>query len=197
LRGIAATTEVRCIAVPAVVSTPARSLFLIGMMGAGKTTVGRLLARRCGFAFIDCDRELEARSGVSVATIFELEGEEGFRRREAALIDELTQPPGLVLATGGGAILSEENRVHLRERGLVIYLRASVEEILRRTHKDRARPLLQAPDRRARIAQLLADRQRLYEETAHLIVQSGAGNPNRLVAKLLQDERIAAVLEQG
>ena len=167
------------------------------MMGAGKTTVGRLLARRCGFAFIDCDRELEARSGVSVATIFELEGEEGFRRREAALIDELTQPPGLVLATGGGAILSEENRVHLRERGLVIYLRASVEEILRRTHKDRARPLLQAPDRRARIAQLLADRQRLYEETAHLIVQSGAGNPNRLVAKLLQDERIAAVLEQG
>lgn len=179
------------------VSTPARSLFLIGMMGAGKTTVGRLLARRCGFAFIDCDRELEARSGVSVATIFELEGEEGFRRREAALIDELTQPPGLVLATGGGAILSEENRVHLRERGLVIYLRASVEEILRRTHKDRARPLLQAPDRRARIAQLLADRQRLYEETAHLIVQSGAGNPNRLVARLLQDERIAAVLEQG
>ena len=169
-------------------------IFLVGMMGAGKSTVGRLLARRCGFDFIDCDRELEARSGVSIATIFELEGEESFRRREAALIDELTQRPRTVLATGGGAILSAENRRHLRDRGLVVYLRASVDEILRRTQKDRARPLLQTPDRRARIAQLLAEREALYEEIADVTVQSSAGNPNRLVGKLLEDERVAEVL---
>lgn len=164
------------------------------MMGAGKSTVGRLLARRCGFAFIDCDRELEARSGVAIATIFELEGEEGFRRREAALIDELTQRPRTVLATGGGAVLDEGSRRHLRERGLVIYLRASADEIVRRTQKDRARPLLQTTDRRARIVELLRAREPLYEETAHVTVQSNAGNPNRLVAKLEQDERVAAVL---
>jgi shikimate kinase len=172
-------------------------LFLIGMMGAGKSTVGRLLARRCGFDFIDCDRELEARSGVSVATIFELEGEENFRRREAILIDELTQRARTVLATGGGAILSDENRRHLRERGLVIYLRASVDEILRRTQKDRARPLLQTADRRGRIAQLLAEREALYEQIAHVTVQSSSGNPNRLVAKLLQDEQVTAALAGG
>jgi len=165
------------------------------MMGAGKSTVGRLLARRCGFDFIDCDRELEARSGVTIATIFELEGEESFRRREAALIDELTQRPRTVLATGGGAILSEENRRHLHGRGLVIYLRASIDEILRRTQKDRARPLLQTTDRRGRISQLLAEREALYEGIAHVTVQSSSGNPNRLVAKLLQDERVSAALQ--
>ena len=172
-------------------------LFLIGMMGAGKSTVGRLLARRCGFDFVDCDRELEARSGVSVATIFELEGEENFRRREAILIDELTQRARTVLATGGGAILSDENRRHLRARGLVVYLRASVDEILRRTQKDRARPLLQTADRRGRIAQLLAEREALYEQIAHVTVQSSSGNPNRLVAKLLQDEQVTAALAGG
>ena len=167
------------------------------MMGAGKSTVGRLLARRCGFDFIDCDRELEARSGVTIATIFELEGEEGFRRREAALIDELTQRPRTVLATGGGAILDEDSRRHLRGRGLVIYLRASLDEILRRTQKDRARPLLQTEDRRGRISKLLAEREALYEATAHVTVQSSAGNPNRLVARLMQDEQVAAALQGG
>jgi shikimate kinase len=172
-------------------------LFLIGMMGAGKSTVGKLLARRCGFEFVDCDRELEARSGVSVATIFELEGEESFRRREAALIDELTQRPRTVLATGGGAILGADNRRHLSERGLVIYLRASADEIVRRTQKDRARPLLQTTDRRGRIEQLLAEREALYEQVAHVTVHSNAGNPNRLVAKILQDERVAVTLGSG
>jgi len=169
-------------------------LFLVGMMGAGKSTVGRLLAQRCGLEFIDCDRELEARSGVAIATIFEVEGEQGFRRREAALIDELTQRPGVVLATGGGAVLAEENRQRLRGRGLVIYLRASVDEILRRTQRDRARPLLQTANRRGRIAQLLAEREPLYEEVAHVSVHSNSGNPNRLVARLLEDEQLAAAL---
>jgi shikimate kinase len=172
-------------------------LFLIGMMGAGNSTVGKLLARRCGFEFIDCDRELEARSGVSIATIFELEGEDGFRRREAALIDELTQRPRTVLATGGGAVLGEENRRCLHERGLVIYLRASADEIVRRTQKDRARPLLQTSDRRGRITELLAEREVLYEQIAHITVHSNAGNPNRLVARILQDERVEAALSGG
>ena len=169
-------------------------LFLVGMMGAGKSTVGRLLARRSGLDFIDCDREIEARSGVAIATIFEVEGEEGFRRRETALIDELTQRPGVVLATGGGAILAEENRQRLHSRGVVIYLRASVDEIVRRTQRDRSRPLLQTADRRGRIAQLLAEREPLYEEVAHLTVHSSAGSPNRLVARLLEDERVTAAL---
>lgn len=166
---------------------PPRSVFLIGMMGAGKTTVGRLLAQALGFEFVDADRELEARSGALIATIFSVEGEEGFRRREAALLDELTQRPGIVLATGGGAILNADTRSRLRDRGLVLYLRASAEEIYRRTRNDRSRPLLQTADPRARIDELLAQREPLYDETAHLTFQSAAANPRRLVRRLLDD----------
>lgn len=167
------------------------SVFLIGMMGAGKTTVGRLLAQALGFEFIDADRELEARSGVLIATIFSVEGEEGFRRREAALLDELTQRPRIVLATGGGAILNADTRSRLRERGLVLYLRASAEEIHRRTRNDRSRPLLQTADPRARIDELLRQREPLYEETAHLTFQSVSTNPRRLVRRLLDDPAIS------
>lgn len=167
-----------------------RSVFLIGMMGAGKTTVGRLLAQALGFEFVDADRELEARSGVLIATIFQVEGEEGFRKREAALLDELTQRPGIVLATGGGAVLSAETRRRLKDRGLVLYLRASAEEIHRRTRNDRSRPLLQTADPRMRIEELLEQRQPLYEETAHLTFQSAAANPRRLVRRLLEEPAI-------
>ena len=116
------------------------------MMGAGKSTIGRLLADAIGFEFVDADRELEARSGVSIPTIFEIEGETGFRRREAALLDELTQQAGIVLATGGGAVLDAATRQRLRERGLVIYLRATADEVLRRTRRDKSRPLLQTDE---------------------------------------------------
>lgn len=169
-------------------------LFLIGMMGVGKTTVGRLLARQGGLEFIDCDRELEARTGVTIATMFEVEGEEAFRRREAALLDELTQRPGSVLATGGGAVLWPENRQRLRARGLVIYLESTVDEILRRTSTDRARPLLQTTDRRARIEELLLQRRPLYEATAHATFHSGAVNPKKLVARILADETVRRAL---
>jgi shikimate kinase len=172
-------------------------LILVGMMGAGKTTVGRLLARATGFDFIDCDRELEARSGVPIATIFELEGEAGFRRREAALIDELTQRSKTVLATGGGAVLREDNRAHLRARGLVIYLQASADEIARRTANDRSRPLLQTADPRARIVELLQQREPLYAQTAHLTFTSPASNPRRLVARILEEPRVQAHLRAG
>jgi shikimate kinase len=166
------------------------SVFLIGMMGAGKTTIGRLLANALGFDFVDADRELEARSGALVATIFSVEGEEGFRRRETALLDELTQRPGIVLATGGGAVLSADTRKLLKQRGLVLYLRAGADEIFRRTRNDRARPLLQTADPRARIEELLAQREPLYEEAADLVFQSASANPKRLLRRLLDTPEI-------
>lgn len=167
---------------------PGQRIFLIGMMGVGKSTIGRLLARETGLEFIDSDRELEARSGVTIATMFEVEGEESFRRREAMLLDELTQRRGVVLATGGGAVLQPESRERLHSRGLVIYLESTVDEILRRTQADKARPLLQAADRRARIEELLQYRRPLYEATAHLTFHSGMFNPKKLAARILENE---------
>lgn len=174
--------------------TGSGSIFLIGMMGVGKTTTGRLLADAAGLEFIDCDRELEVRAGVSITTIFEVEGEEGFRRREAALLDELTRQRGIVLATGGGAVLRDENRRVLRERGLVIYLHSTVDEIVRRTRRDAARPLLQTDDPRARIEQLARDREPLYRQTAHLSFQSGVTTPKKLVKRILSHPDVAAAL---
>lgn len=167
-----------------------RSVFLVGMMGAGKTTVGRLLAQALRFDFVDADRELEARSGALVATIFSVEGEEGFRRREAALLDELSCRPGIVLATGGGAVIDPDTRRRLHERGLVVYLRATADELHRRTRNDRSRPLLQTADPRRRIDELLAQREPLYEEAAHVTVQSATANPRRLLRRLLDDPAI-------
>lgn len=174
---------------------PHASIFLIGMMGAGKSTVGRLLATGCGFDFIDCDRELEKRAGAPITTMFELEGEDAFRQRESALLDELTSRRHVVLATGGGAVLSEQNRHQLRSRGLVIYLQASVEEIARRTRSDMTRPLLQVDDRPARIEQLLQERGPLYRQTAHLVFRSASANPRRLVARLLAHPQVAEVID--
>jgi shikimate kinase len=167
---------------------------LIGMMAAGKSTIGRLLAHAIGFDFVDADRELEARSGVPIPTIFEIEGEAGFRRREAALLDELSDRQNIVLATGGGAVLDPQTRQRLRERGLVIYLRTTADEVFRRTRKDRTRPLLQTDDPRARIAQLLAEREPLYAETAHITVQSAAANPKRLLERLLMQPELRALI---
>ena len=120
----------------------AQNIFLVGLMGAGKSTIGKRLAESMGKKFIDSDHEIERRTGVSIPTIFDIEGEEGFRTRETAVIDELTQQRGIVLATGGGAILRPENRSFLSARGLVIYLNASVDQLHRRTRMDRNRPLL-------------------------------------------------------
>jgi shikimate kinase len=166
-------------------AAPARPVFLIGMMGAGKTTVGRLLASALQYEFIDCDAELERRTGVRIATMFELEGEAGFREREGQLLAELTARRGVVLATGGGAVLAEGNRRNLRERGLVVFLDVSAGEIARRTRHDTVRPLLDAPDRQARIEALLEQRLPLYHDTAHLRFRSPARNPRRLVETML------------
>lgn len=163
------------------------------MMGSGKSTIGQLLARRLGTRFVDCDRLIEERSGVSVATIFELEGEASFRKRESALIDELTQQDQLVLATGGGAVLLEENRNRMHERGLVIYLEASLEELLRRLKGDRSRPLLSGQDRAGRVEQLLISRAPLYRQCAHLTFASSAAGPRQLAQRIATAPQVAAL----
>ena len=151
----------------------ARPIFLIGMMGVGKTTIGRQLAVALGREFVDLDHAIEARCGVRIATIFDIEGEAGFRRRETAALDEYTRRPGLVLATGGGAVLAEDNRRMLGERGCVVYLRAGADELYRRVARDRGRPLLRIDDPRQRIVDLLAQREPLYESVAEVTLDTG------------------------
>jgi len=149
-------------------------VFLVGMMGAGKTTIGRHLARSLHREFMDLDHELEARCGVRVSLIFDIEGEEGFRRRETAALDECSRKPGIVLATGGGAVLAAQNREYLKKRGVVVYLRASADELFRRLARDRSRPLLQTADPQGRIRELIAQREPLYASIADLTIETGA-----------------------
>jgi len=162
------------------------SIFLVGMMGAGKTSVGRVLAKRLQKSFYDSDQVIEDRTGVKIPVIFEIEGEAGFRVRESAVIDELTALRDIVLATGGGAVLSERNRERLKTTGTVVYLRASVRDLLNRTRHDKNRPLLQGVDPRARLTELYEKRDPLYREVAHLIVDTGNQSLTSLVNRLCQ-----------
>jgi shikimate kinase len=154
-------------------------------MGAGKTTVGRALAKRLNKKFIDSDQEIEARTGASIPVIFEIEGEASFRQREADLIHELTQQSDIVLATGGGAILNPQSREYLKARGTVIFLRAGVGSILQRTSHDKNRPLLQTADPRQRLEQLAREREPYYREVADFIVETGRPNVQSLVQTIL------------
>ena len=148
------------------------NLFLVGLMGAGKTTLGRQLARRLDQRFVDADHELEARLGVSIPTIFEIEGEDGFRDREESIIDELTRMSGVVLATGGGAVLRSVSRTRLRENGTVLYLHAEPETLWQRLRNSRHRPMLHAADPRNRLVELYRLRDPLYREVASHVVES-------------------------
>ena len=154
-------------------------------MGAGKTTIGRILARKLGKRFIDTDHEIEARTGASIPWIFEIEGEESFRRREAEVIRDLTAQDGIVLATGGGAVLNPQSRAYLKERGSVIYLRANVASIMLRTLHDKSRPLLQTADPRKKLEELTAQREPLYREVAHLVIDTGRPNVQSMVQTIL------------
>jgi|SRR5690625_3975514 len=150
-----------------------KPIFLVGMMGAGKTTIGRSLARLLGWQFVDLDHEIEARCGVRISVIFDIEGEQGFRKREHAILDALSKTPHIVLATGGGAVLWEENRHILHTRGTVVYLQANVEELYRRVEKDKNRPLLQTEHPKQRLHELLTCREPLYAEVAHMTFETG------------------------
>jgi shikimate kinase len=172
--------------------TATGNIFLVGMMGAGKTTVGRLLSHFLEKTFYDSDREIQKRTGVSIPTIFEIEGEAGFRRRETEILSELMNARNIILATGGGAVLSGLNRTMLKHGGTVIYLRASIDDLWRRTRHDKNRPLLQTSDPRARLAELFVQRDPLYRETAHIVVESGKRSPRHLAQSLAQQLTISS-----
>lgn len=162
------------------------NVFLVGFMGSGKTTVGRQLAAVLDKDFFDCDRVLEERTGVDIPYIFDLEGEAGFRRREAAVLRELTGKRGIVLATGGGVVGDPDNRTALASNGFVVYLHAPAELLHQRTARDRGRPMLHAADPRARIDELLAVREPLYREVADLVVGTGRRGSRRVVQEILR-----------
>ena len=156
-------------------------------MGAGKTTIGRQLASELSLDFYDSDHEIEKRTGVSITHIFDIEGESGFRKRETAILDELTGEKGIVLATGGGAILQAENRQFLMSRGTAIYLYADIDTLLERTSKDRNRPLLQTDDPRAKLQELLDIRDPLYRETADIIIDTGKDSVRLALKEILEE----------
>jgi shikimate kinase len=162
------------------------NIFLVGMMGAGKTTLGRALAQRLRRDFIDTDRLLVERTGVPVAIVFEIEGEDGFRRRESALLAEICdRERNNVVATGGGAVLAEGNRRLMRDSGTVVYLKARVESLWERTRHDSSRPLLATPNPRERLAELLEERDPLYHEAAHIVVETGSQSAATLVGRVV------------
>ena len=173
----------------------APSIFLVGLMGAGKTTVGRALAQRCGLRFVDSDHEIERREGCTIAELFARDGEAAFRDREAEVIDELTQLDGIVLATGGGAVLREASRAALHSRGSVVYLRANPDELANRTRHDRSRPLLQGVDARARLRELFRARDPLYREAAHFVIDTGRPSPAMLTQLVLTQLELGGVLD--
>jgi len=169
------------------VNNDKRNVYLVGLMGAGKTTIGKALARRLAYHFVDTDHEVEARTGVGLPTIFEIEGEDGFRRREAQVIAELADLDAQVVATGGGAVLRPENRQNLRASGLVIYLDVPLPTLHERTRYDKKRPLLQVSDPRQKLRELHAQRDPLYREVADLVV-SGSRITVQSVLNLLIKE---------
>lgn len=156
-------------------------------MGAGKTTVGRQLAKRLGRSFLDSDHEIVARTGVPIPTIFEIEGEEGFRRREAQTISEVTEASDIVLATGGGVVLNPDNRRRLHETGWVVYLNVPPALLYERTRHDRNRPLLNVPNPMARLEELYAARDPLYREIAHIVVDGSHLVASGIVQHLLRE----------
>lgn len=163
-----------------------RNVFLVGPMGVGKTTIGRLLSQELGLEFHDSDQEIEKRAGADIAWIFDVEGEEGFRIRESNVLEDLTARSGVLIATGGGSILEESNRRMLRSRGIVVFLDTSLEVQLRRTERDKKRPLLQNVDHRKVLSELKEKRDPLYEEVADIQVFAGDTGSRKTVSTILE-----------
>ena len=164
-----------------------RNIYLIGPMGVGKTTIGRQLAKKLGVPFYDSDKVIEEQTGVDIATIFEFEGESGFRRREKKIIEELVEFKGIVLATGGGVVLDKQNRDFLINNGFVVYLSCAVNKLLERTHKDSKRPLLQTGNPRQKIEALLQAREPLYFSCSDLKVNTGNMSGKMVVSFILAE----------
>ena len=173
------------------------SIFLVGMMGSGKTTVGKMLAKQMGKIFIDSDVEIQHRTGVSIPHIFDVEGEAGFRQREACVIQDLVQRDNIVLATGGGSVLIEQNRTALRANGVVVYLKGSVHDLWLRTRHDCSRPLLQIADPYTRLKELHAQRDPIYMQLADLVVHTGKQSAHNLVLYLEQQLQAFAAKPLG
>ncbi|GAB5605181.1 shikimate kinase [Sideroxyarcus sp. TK5] len=165
------------------------NIILIGLMGSGKTTVGKLLAKQLQKSFVDCDEEIQRRTGVTIPHIFDVEGEEGFRLRESATLEELVKRNNIVLATGGGAPLSQMNRELLSRSGIVVYLKSSVHDLWHRTRHDQNRPLLQTADPRATLQALYEKRDPLYNSIADIVIHTGKQNVQLLLSRL--QERLA------
>lgn len=166
-----------------------RNIFLVGPMGAGKSTIGRQLAKSLHLEFFDSDAEIERRTGADISWVFELEGEEGFRTREEKVISDLTENAGIVLATGGGSIVSKENRNRLSARGIVVYLKTTIDKQVARTERDKRRPLLaNADDPRAVLEELADEREPLYDEIADVVIQTDEQSAkfvaNQIIEKL-------------
>ncbi|MEE2891938.1 MAG: shikimate kinase AroK [Pseudomonadota bacterium] len=167
-----------------------RNVFLIGPMGAGKTTVGKILADELGLDFLDTDKEIEERTGADIGWIFDVEGEEGFRKREAAMLDELTERNGVLIATGGGIVLREDNRKRLVSRGTVVYLDAPLDQQVERTSRDRNRPLLQDGEPRDILEGMAEERDPLYREVADFVFRA-----DKRSARVLATEIVKALRE--
>jgi shikimate kinase len=167
--------------------TETTRVFLIGPMGTGKTTIGSQLARGLRFDFVDADQEIEARTGASISLIFDVEGEAGFRERERRIIDELSQREGIVLATGGGAVLAADNREHLAARGFVVYLRTGIETLLKRMRFDTTRPLLRTEDPAATLKRIIEEREPLYTSIADLVVDTGRLSVRQVVKRIVAE----------
>lgn len=166
----------------------ADKIFLVGPMGAGKTTIGRLLAQELKLDFVDADLEIEKRCGADISWIFDVEGEAGFREREQKIIDELTASSQLVLATGGGAVLRPENRQNLSARGIVVYLMTTVSQQIERTRKDQKRPLLQKMDNpKEALSDMMSLRDPLYREIADIIVVTGRRSPRSVMLDIIAE----------
>ena len=163
------------------------NLILVGMMGSGKTTMGRTLARHLGKAFVDSDEEITKRTGVTIPHIFDVEGEDGFRQRETGVIRDLLVHDNMVLATGGGAVLAEQNRELLHQNGIVIYLKANLHDLWQRTRHDRNRPLLQIADPHAKLKELLLQRDPLYQLLADIVMLSGKQSAHALMLQLVNE----------
>jgi shikimate kinase len=174
------------------VNSSSNNIFLIGLMGAGKSTVGKLLAKKLGRRFLDADHVIEDRCGVKIPVIFEMEGEDGFRKREAQAIKDITAEPDVILATGGGAVLLPENRHFLSERGTVIYLHANPMELWHRTKGGEGRPLLKNGDAKKILENLYAIRDPLYREIADYVIETGKPSVNQLVNTLIMQLELSA-----